>query len=253
MMRMRIRSWPSAGAVGKRKSGPRARSTNSRPSKQLPAIRLVDGVTPAKDQRRQRTATPDLPASPCSGAAGFRPAPCPLAAPCAAANPSRLRRASPAQIFTPPRRPPATRDWWLIRDTPASMLDLGRSGGHDLARGRSSPRPGRGIGYVMCMQPAAWPEPDPQIAAAIAAKYPGKRPRPLAVQVRDRLGQWLGDEQFAAAFGVRGKPGWSPSRLALVTVLQRAENLADRAGGRGGADPDRLAVPAGPAAWRPGL
>ena len=79
------------------------------------------------------------------------------------------------------------------------------------------------------MQPAAWPEPDPLIAAAIAAKYSGKRPRPLAVQVRDRLGQWLEDEQFAAAFGDRGRPGWSPSRLALVTILQREENLADRA------------------------
>ena len=80
----------------------------------------------------------------------------------------------------------------------------------------------------MCMQPAAWPEPDPQIAAAIAAKYRGKRPRPMAVQIRDRLGQWLADEAFAAAFGDRGRPGWSPSRLALVTVMQRAENLPDR-------------------------
>src|SRR6266851_4373047 len=80
----------------------------------------------------------------------------------------------------------------------------------------------------MCVQPVAWPEPDPQIAAAIAAKYGGRRPRPLAVQIRDRLGQWLGDEDFAQAFGTRGRPGWSPSRLALVTVLQRAENLTDR-------------------------
>ena len=80
----------------------------------------------------------------------------------------------------------------------------------------------------MCVQPACWPGPDPRIAAAIAAKYPGKRPRPLAVQVRDRLGQWLADEDFAAAFGLRGRPGWSPSRLALVTILQRAENLTDR-------------------------
>jgi hypothetical protein len=87
--------------------------------------------------------------------------------------------------------------------------------------GRCFPRPGRRIGYVMCVLPVAWPEPDPQIAAAIAVKYPGKRPRPLAVQVRDRLGKWLGDEQFAAAFGTRGRPGWSPSRLALMTVLQR--------------------------------
>ena len=80
----------------------------------------------------------------------------------------------------------------------------------------------------MCVQPVPWPEPDPLVAAAIAAKYGGKRPRPLAVLIRDRLGQWLRDEDFAAAFGIRGRPGWSPSRLALVTVLQRAENLTDR-------------------------
>jgi transposase len=80
----------------------------------------------------------------------------------------------------------------------------------------------------MSMQPVAWPEPDPLIAAAIGAKYRGKRPRPLAVLIRDRLGEWLGDEDFAAAFGIRGRPGWAPSRLALVTVLQRAENLTDR-------------------------
>ena len=80
----------------------------------------------------------------------------------------------------------------------------------------------------MSMQPVGWPEPDPVVAAAIAAKYRGSRPRPLAVLIRDRLGQWLEDEQFAAAFGVRGRPGWSPSRLALVTVSQRAENLTDR-------------------------
>jgi transposase len=81
----------------------------------------------------------------------------------------------------------------------------------------------------MCVKPVPWPEPDPQVVAVIAAMYGARKtPRPLAVQVRDRLGEWLADEQFAAAFGVRGKPGWSPSRLALVTVLQRAENLTDR-------------------------
>src|ERR1019366_8912709 len=90
------------------------------------------------------------------------------------------------------------------------------------------PRPGRGIGYAMSMQAVAWPEPDPQIAAAITARYRGKRPRPLAVLIGDQLGEWLGDEEFAAAFGIRGRPGWSPSRLALVTVLQWAENLTDR-------------------------
>ncbi|HYA53221.1 MAG TPA: transposase [Streptosporangiaceae bacterium] len=81
----------------------------------------------------------------------------------------------------------------------------------------------------MSMQPAAWPEPDPQITAAIGSMYRGRKmPRPLAVQIRDRLGEWLHDEEFASAFGDRGRPGWSPSRLALVTVLQRAEKLTDR-------------------------
>src|SRR2546428_2312272 len=81
----------------------------------------------------------------------------------------------------------------------------------------------------MCMHAAPWPEPAPQVAAAIEAIYgTGKTPRPLAVLIRDRLGQWLDDEAFAAAFGTRGKPGWSPSRLALVTVLQRADKLTDR-------------------------
>ena len=79
------------------------------------------------------------------------------------------------------------------------------------------------------MQPVPWPEPDPQIAVAIEAMYGSRKmERPLAVEIRDRLGQWLADEDFAAAFGIRGRPGWPPSRLALVTVLQRAEKLTDR-------------------------
>ncbi len=81
----------------------------------------------------------------------------------------------------------------------------------------------------MSVQPVPWPEPDPVVAVAVGAMYGSRKGgRPLAVEVRDRLGQWLGDEDFAAAFGVRGRPGWPPSRLALVTVLQRAENLTDR-------------------------
>jgi transposase len=85
------------------------------------------------------------------------------------------------------------------------------------------------IGRVVSMQPVRWPDPDPVVAAAIGAMYgSGKAGRPLAVEVRDRLGEWLHDGEFAGAFGIRGRPGWSPSRLALVTVLQRAENLTDR-------------------------
>ncbi len=44
-------------------------------------------------------------------------------------------------------------------------------------------------------------------------------PYPLAMRVRDELGELFADEGFAEAFGVRGRPGWSPGRLALVTVL----------------------------------
>ena len=77
------------------------------------------------------------------------------------------------------------------------------------------------------MRAVPWPEPDPVVAAAIRAKYAGRRV-PLAVAVRDRLGQWMADELFAAAFGVRGRPGWPPSRLAVVTVLQMAGELTDR-------------------------
>ncbi len=80
----------------------------------------------------------------------------------------------------------------------------------------------------MSVMPQPWPQPAPQIAADIASMYQGKRERPLPVLVRDKLGGWLADEQFAGAYGVRGKPGWPPARLALVTIFQKAENLADR-------------------------
>ena len=80
----------------------------------------------------------------------------------------------------------------------------------------------------MSVVPQPWPQPSPEIVAAVAALYRGKRERPLPVMVRDQLGEWLADEQFAGAYGVRGKPGWPPSRLALVTIFQMAEDLTDR-------------------------
>ncbi|MFD3940151.1 transposase [Streptomyces sp. NPDC058611] len=49
------------------------------------------------------------------------------------------------------------------------------------------------------------------------------------MRVRDELGELFTDADFAKAFGSRGRPGWSPGQLALVTVLQFAENLTDRA------------------------
>jgi transposase len=80
----------------------------------------------------------------------------------------------------------------------------------------------------MSLKPAPFPEPDPLIAEAVRDSWPRPDDQPLAVAVRDHLGGWLKDEDFAAAFGARGRPGYSPAVLALVTVLQMAENLTDR-------------------------
>ncbi|MFD0316129.1 transposase [Streptomyces flavalbus] len=50
----------------------------------------------------------------------------------------------------------------------------------------------------------------------------------LAIRVRDELGPMFHDEDFADLFASRGRPAWSPARLALVSVLQFVEGLTDR-------------------------
>jgi transposase len=77
----------------------------------------------------------------------------------------------------------------------------------------------------MSLQPRVWPEVPPQTAVVARAAFPKGT---LAMRVRDELPGLFADEQFVSAFGVRGKPGISPGQLALVTVLQFAENLTDR-------------------------
>ena len=78
----------------------------------------------------------------------------------------------------------------------------------------------------MSMQPQPWPEPADEVAQAVKAMYAGRR-APLPVVIRDELGELFADCEFAEAFGVRGKPGWSPGRLVMITVLQAAEHLTD--------------------------
>jgi transposase len=78
----------------------------------------------------------------------------------------------------------------------------------------------------MSMQPRPWPE-VPAATARVAKAAFGKAGA-LAIRIRDRLGSWYEDAGFAAAYGVRGKPGLSPAQLAMVTVLQFIENLTDR-------------------------
>ncbi|MGW2698665.1 transposase [Streptomyces sp. NPDC001340] len=69
----------------------------------------------------------------------------------------------------------------------------------------------------------------PELTAQVARAVAARGPYSLAMRVRDELGELFADAEFAEAFGSRGRPGWSPGQLALVTVLQFAENLSDRA------------------------
>jgi len=40
------------------------------------------------------------------------------------------------------------------------------------------------------------------------------------MRIRDELGEVYADARFAAAFGVRGRPGISPGQLMMASVLQ---------------------------------
>lgn len=75
------------------------------------------------------------------------------------------------------------------------------------------------------MRPQGLPEVPVMTAAVAAAAFPDGS---LAMRARDELAGVFADEPFAEAFGVRGPAGLSPGMLALVTVLQFAENLTDR-------------------------
>ncbi|MGW0477246.1 transposase [Streptomyces coeruleorubidus] len=50
----------------------------------------------------------------------------------------------------------------------------------------------------------------------------------LGMRIRDELGELFLDADFAGLYPSRGKPAWSPGRLALVSVMQFAEGLSDR-------------------------
>ncbi len=69
-------------------------------------------------------------------------------------------------------------------------------------------------------------EPVPEETARIA-RAAFRKGNPL-LQLRDELGPIFADADFADLFPKRGQPGLAPWRLALVTVLQFRENLADR-------------------------
>src|SRR5713226_4220619 len=73
------------------------------------------------------------------------------------------------------------------------------------------------------------PQPGSQVpedtARVARAAFPKGNPY---VTLRDELETIYADSLFAALFPTRGQPAEAPGRLALVTVLQFAEGLADR-------------------------
>jgi transposase len=48
------------------------------------------------------------------------------------------------------------------------------------------------------------------------------------MRTRDALGPLFTDEQFAELFAARGRPAWSPARLALCWCWEFVEGLTDR-------------------------
>jgi transposase len=77
----------------------------------------------------------------------------------------------------------------------------------------------------MSLRPTS-PDPIPASTAAVArAAFPHGNPY---LRLRDALGTVFTDAQFSPLFAKRGRPAECPWRLALVTLLQFAENLSDR-------------------------
>ena len=69
-------------------------------------------------------------------------------------------------------------------------------------------------------------EPIPEETVKIATKaFPKDN---TMMKMRDELGVFFEDKQFAKLFSSQGQPALAPWRLALVTVMQYAENLTDR-------------------------
>src|SRR3954451_18795466 len=69
-------------------------------------------------------------------------------------------------------------------------------------------------------------DPVPEETARVA-RAAFRRGNPL-LKLRDELGTIFADADFADLFPKRGQPGLAPWRLALVTLLQFREDLADR-------------------------
>jgi len=77
----------------------------------------------------------------------------------------------------------------------------------------------------MTVKPAPIPPIPEQTKTVAEAAFPMGN---VYMQMRDEIGSIYEDELFVELYSKEGQPGWSPWRLALVTIMQFAENLSDR-------------------------
>jgi transposase len=77
----------------------------------------------------------------------------------------------------------------------------------------------------MSLQPQSIP-PVPEMTVKVARR--AFRKGNVYMQMRDTLGTFFTDDKFADLYPADGQPAYAPWRLALVSVMQFAENLTDR-------------------------
>jgi transposase len=77
----------------------------------------------------------------------------------------------------------------------------------------------------MTVKPSPIPPIPEQTKTVAEAAFPKGN---VYMQMRDEIGSLYQDDMFVDLYSDEGQPGWSPWRLALVTIMQFAENLSDR-------------------------
>ncbi len=77
----------------------------------------------------------------------------------------------------------------------------------------------------MSLQRSSGPSIPPETVLVAKAAFPQGN---VYMQMRDELGSIYDDALFASVYAEVGQPAIAPWRLALVSVMQFAENLSDR-------------------------
>src|SRR3977135_1291921 len=78
---------------------------------------------------------------------------------------------------------------------------------------------------VMSLHPHVIAPVPAETTRVVPAAFPKRHP---SLTFRGSLGTVFQDEDFTVVFPMNGQPGLPPWRLALVTIMQFRENLADR-------------------------